>query len=781
MDVSIYIQGEQIDLFDDENIVMNLNVKNLSDISKLISDFTQGFHTPTSDRNNKIFTYWFNADLDGTFNANLRVDAYIEVNSLPYKYGTIQMDSAVMKNGLPYSYELTFYSKGISLNDAFGDDTLRALSFTAYNHSYNASNVYGAMNGRTIASGDLFYPMINAVQDMSIANDVNSTNLISATNNIRYTDFKPAIRIIRIIEAIEEKYTVQFSREFFDRAIFHNIFMWLHSETGAMKAYGEQLTVDIPTDYTENGFVFSATNDTITFDNAGGDKNFRKVTLTVIPETGFSTVPYKIICYNLNEVVSEVEAVGFGTAIIDIKGSNIAKFAVKSSEDFDFHTKIDGWQKEKVFLGINNSHVIRNTATQTISASVIVSEQMPDMKIKDFFASLISEFNLIIKDGDNDIFTIDTLDNWYSKGKVYDITKLIDLKDIKLKKPDIKKQIDFMYQKTDTILGKSYYDNYQVGYGDLKAKYDINGSDLKIESQFENMMFERLQNETTGDITDIQVGYAIDKELKPAKGKPFLFYRNAYVDSSATIYIQPTGTFTRLFHTATEDNLEALQVTNSLNFGADNSTFFLSPIEKSLYFNFWKTYIDDIYNPKTRVVELKCTLPSFLLYNLKLNDKLIISQNKYKIITAKINLINGETNIELMTDYSLQLDSDANVIPITVDSTLITVDSTAYTVDMVSVHVPVTSYIVNSVSMDEYLSTASEEHFEVRITANTNWAIVNEDTGYGNTWFTSNKMIGSKSDYLRVTVSENTGTYREGNMNISIGGIVSTIRIMQTP
>jgi hypothetical protein len=54
----------------------------------------------------------------------------------------------------------------------------------------------------------------------------------------------------------------------------------------------------------------------------------------------------------------------------------------------------------------------------------------------------------------------------------------------------------------------------------------ISGSELKIESQFENMLFERLPNETTGALTDIQAGYSIDKELKPYNGKPILFYKN---------------------------------------------------------------------------------------------------------------------------------------------------------------------------------------------------------------------------------------------------------------
>jgi hypothetical protein len=112
---------------------------------------------------------------------------------------------------------------------------------------------------------------------------------------------------------------------------------------------------------------------------------------------------------------------------------------------------------------------------------------------------------------------------------------------------------------------------------------------------------------------------------------------------------------------------------------------------------------------------------------------------------------------------------------------LITVDSTQYTVDSSSRHNPVTSYIINSVSADEYLSTAAEEHFEIKVTANTSWFLVYEDTGYGATWFSANKISGRESEFLRITVSENTGTYREGNIKFDIGGSILTLRIMQTP
>lgn len=781
MNVEVYIKGTQLDRFKDEDININLNVKNLSDISKIIADYTQGFSVPASAANNKVFSYWFNADLDGDFNANLRVEATIEVNSLSYRVGTIQMDDVKMKNGLPYSYDLTFYAKGVSLNDAFGDDTLRGLNLSAYNHSYNAATVLTAMNSPSIANGDIYYPMINAVQDMSIGNEVNSTNLISLTNNISYRDFKPALRLIRIIEAIETKYGVQFSRDFFGRAIFHNLFMWLHSESGAIKAFGEGVTVDVPTDEGNSGFVFSAANDTITFENSGQDKNFRRLNITVKPNAGFENVPYKIVIFNNGDVYSEVDLVGFGNAMVDVSGSNVVKFEIRASEDFSFFTDLFGHERVKTFLGVNNSYAYLTTPTQSISASVFVSEQIPDMKITDLFSSLISQFNLIIQDQDDtEVFLVDTLDNWYSRGKTYDITNIVDITETTIKKPEIKKEINFKYEKAENLLGVRYYDNFQIGYGDLKAKYDINGETLKIESMFENMIFERLQDETTGDLTDLQVGYAIDKELKPSKGAPIMFYRNGYVDVP-TVTIQPTGSFTRLYHTATENNLERTQVNTSLNFGDDNSTFFLSPIDKSLYFNFWKSYIDDIYNSKTRVINVKAKLPPYILNKLQLNDKLIISQNKNKIVTGKINLVTGDADLELITDYSLQLDSVNDILSVTVDSTLITVDSTEYTVDSASIHVPTTSYILNEISLDEYLATASADSFEINLSANTNWFAQNVNTGYGDAWFSCNKTNGSRSEILTISIEENTGSYREGNIDFNIGGTILSLRIIQTP
>lgn len=768
MNVAIYIQGKQIDLFQDENIEINLSVKNISDISKVITDFTQGFTIPASPTNNQILTYWFDADVDGTFNGNLRVDSYIEVNSLPYKSGVIQLDNCKLKNGLPYSYSITFFSNAVSLTDRFGDnllsgnaDTTKDLNLADYNHNYDIATVTNGMHTDTIAGGDIYYPMITATGDLNYG-DGSTRDLIFASNSLKFTDFKPALRLIRIIEALEVTYGITFSRDFFDRALFYNLFIWLHKDTGSVDNNGQSLLVD----FTTAGTIASASMNLTT--NEFTVVSPATAVTTITPSAGYENVTYTIDRYLDGEI--------WGTRS-GLKGVSITRWRtdsddkkhtwkVSSTEEFKFVTKFD---VDLFFGGVTTA----TFAEQTILGDLVVKDNLPQIKVKDFINSLITQFNLIIKPTSQTTFYVDTLDNWYSKGKTYDITGLVDIKEITVAKPDIKKQIDFSYQKTDAILGKKYFDTYQIGYGDLKAKYDVSGSDLKIESQFENMMFERLENPTTKALTNIQCGLSVDKNLAPYKAKPFLFYKNGRLDLATNIKVSGVS-IPKLTHTATEDNLDFNQVTNSLNFGDENSSYFYTPIVRGLYFNFWKTYIEDLFNRKCRVLTFKCKIPISILYNLGLNDRFIIGDKKYKISTLKVNLVNADATVEVFTDFSAPIDSESTISFITVDALVPTVDS-PITVDSIISTAPTTSYITNGISATSYISTRAKEHFEIAIKANTGWIITTASS-----WITINKTAGKQSDYVRVSTAENTtGIERTGTVVFKIGVTNYTLTVTQ--
>lgn len=783
MEVQLYIKGQKIDLFDDEKISINLSVKNISDLSKVLTDFTQSFNVPCTKNNNSVFEHWYNADVDGTFNVNIRVEAYIEVNTLPFRFGSVQLDSAKLKDGLPYSYSCTFYGASVSLSDLFGEDQLKDLdSLSEYDHEYNPTIVTNAMTSNSLFGGDVYYPMINAVDEMSLQTS-NSRDLENASNAISYREFKPALRNIRIIEAIELKYGITLSKDFFDRALFYNTFLWLHKDAGYLKSYGDEKRVDIQsggnlsdiqmtTNTTLNEFEFTPYETTF-----GPDTNVRRTfNVKIFPDAGFLSVVYKLKIFRNGILINEKELVGDGILSwaevykSDFFDNSIFYATISASESFSYKSTIFGKKTTTVtgFAPTVVNKTLVNSVSDTLASSLKVTEQMPEIKVKDYFNSLISQFNLIISPLSTSNFYIDTLDSWYSKGNTYDLNKYIDIKDIQVKRPNVKKRIDFLYQKSDAILGKQYFDNNQIGYGDLKTTFNISGDDLKVESQFENMLFERLTREVSGDLTELQVGFSIDNNLKPYKGKSFMFYRNGIESLDNNTYIQPSITKTTYWHTATEDNKEITQVTNSLNFGSDVSTYFYSSIENSLYFNFWKNYIEDLFNKKCRVLSISGKMPTHILYKLKMNDRFIIQDRKYKISDLKIDLTSGSFTGDVFTDFSTPADTIDNIIPLTVDSTSITVDSETITVDSISTYGSLYSFITNGISNDNYIATKGEEHFEVKVTSNTNWSVLKIDSGDGVDWFDVNKSIGNKTDFVRVKINYST-INRNGILRFNIG------------
>ena len=134
--VDLYIDGQRADLFEDENIEMNLSVQNIKDISKVFGDFTNSFSIPASKVNNKIFKHYYNVDIDGGYISNLRTDAFIEVNGNLFRAGVLELEGVQMKKGEPSSYNVGFYSNVTSLKDKFGEDQLNDLDLSALDHTW---------------------------------------------------------------------------------------------------------------------------------------------------------------------------------------------------------------------------------------------------------------------------------------------------------------------------------------------------------------------------------------------------------------------------------------------------------------------------------------------------------------------------------------------------------------------------------------------------------------------------------------------------------------------
>ena len=659
----LYINGQKADLFDNESIEMNLNAQNIKDISKVFGDFSNSFTIPASATNNKIFKHYYNVDIDGGYISNLRTNAFIEVNNNLFRVGVLELEGVQMKRGEPYAYKISFFSNVTSLKDSFGDDTLNVLDLSAQDHTYNDTNIVTGLNAYVSGTGDaVIYPLISPVANWyynDVGNDHTPSNIHynngHPEHGIFYYDLKPAVKLQKIIDAIEVKYGIEFQSDFFATADFGKLFMWCHRRAGYMFK-GQP-----------NGLTPQAINFTT---NVTGDYSLTTQTYTILAEqetelrvnyTTTSANDYRIQVFVNGQLASSRAHSGGVTSIQNLGILNVGdvlqiRFAPPVEWDASAITlNTVSASVEYFYLGSwNQGDTVGRATAQSITNNVIVSDQLPEQKISDFVGSLVRAFNLVIVPLGNGKYDIEPLDNWYAEGSTREVSEYVDTEEVNINKPSLYRRINFKYNETGAVLGEQYRLQNDIGYGDLKAEFTFDGEDFNVEVGFDNMLFERLSNLDDGSLTTIGVGKSITREIEPYISNPFIFYLAGQIrgtEQFAYINMSDAESSKTDFHLVSNVNNDtAATVTKTLNFGTEIDPYLLQGFSQGLYNTYWKDYITDLYDTSRRVFMYKAQMPLGVMLALKLNDKLTIGERNYIINQVKLNLTTGEAQLELLND-----------------------------------------------------------------------------------------------------------------------------------
>ena len=662
--IEIYIGSERLDTFKDEDVNITLSIQNVKDISRLFTDFTQNFQVPASRQNNDVFKHYYNADISGGFDASLRQDAIIFLNKELFREGSIELMSVDMVNGKPSAYEVVFFSAGVNLKDLFGEDELTSLDLSAYDHAYDGAVIRGAMEGTTpLHSGNVIYPLISPVNDWfyDSASSTHDDNDIAyhTTNDdhgLHYYDLKPAIRISKLIDAIESKYSITFTSTFFTDRKFTDLFLWAHRREGYM--FKDQ----------ENGFTAQKVN----FTSATGSGFDTTLDVATIPSTYDrflwyysinSTTSYQVHFY-INGVYYTSRSHTGNVTNEDVYFSGLTT-GDKIQMRFSPPTNWDGSAVNLTSVSAsgveftNPANIYWTAATsgtQSFSTDVIMSDQMPEQKVYDFILGLVKMFNLVIEPTSRTKFNVEPLDDWYSLGSNYDITDHVDISSEKITKPELNRRISFKYQEAGSYIEEAYRNaNGGIGYGDLRADFNFDGGELTAESTFELMKYQKLDDPSNG-IVNFLVGKSIDKEGKPYIGQSVIFYSPSTLNISAYPigFLDETGRTTtptnQVYLCGNINNRVAADVTQMLTYGLDVDPLHEQSFSQTLYNQFWEDYITDLYSVSRRVYSMKAILPFKVASKLRMNDKLDISGRRYVINEIQINLRTQEATLELLND-----------------------------------------------------------------------------------------------------------------------------------
>lgn len=661
--VQLYIEGQRIELFNDETINVTSSIQNVQDLASTFTDFSQGFTVPASSHNNAIFEHWYQSDVNATADPNLRKDGFIEIDLTTFRKGKVQLDGATLTNGKPSSYKLTFYGEGVTLKDLFGEDLLSDLDFTALSHNFTSDEVKARIIDNTNVY-DVKYPLItsnrvweyqtfppNAPLPNWFVSTITQNDIHTTSGAINKDELFPAVRVTRILQAIETKYGINLNGTFLTDERFTKLFLWFKGKETLIKtSYGYNLLPSTVTPtYVEydlsSAYTFS--NNSIKIEELSGVITHRliyNVTATTSSEN------YYIDIYQNGNLFNTIS--GYGTA-----SYTLASIAQVVGLDVDYTIKIRTagtniidseliYEVDYITTGtVNTDYLTIVYSSLPMSLEIDLSANAPQMKVADFLRGIMQMFNMTIYSLVENEYWLEPLDDWYSKGAVVDISQYTDVTSIEMQRMPLYKKISFKFQDSECFLNKYFSQTFNRNYGDTTYQYNYDGGEYTIEVPFENL----LEQKFTG--TDLQVGYSLNGEFAPYIPKPVLFYQYDNKTCDFKFVNDGGGHSTITTYTPLGQDLNYNSDDITLNFAPETSTLLDTPIQNTQFSQYYFSYLYNLYNLKQRLVNVKTNLPTSLLTGLQLNDRLIIRDKRYIINEMESNLTTGDVNFQLILDF----------------------------------------------------------------------------------------------------------------------------------
>ena len=755
-------------MFEDVSISITDTIKDVRDISKVFTEYSQTFALPASKTNNKIFKHFYNNDIENGFDARIRVAANIELNSIPFRNGYIKLEGVDLKSNIANTYRITFFGNTVSLKNLLGDDLLSSLSWldnfsteqdgtdllwdkdfvekylttSVTNKVVDSVNYPNAIQIPLITHSQRLYYDSNTSQSILDSGDLHYNNAGGThRHGVKFNELKYALRLSIIIKAIEEKYALTFSDDFFKGgdSSFDNLYMWLHRTKGKVTS-GEQLetstyTVNDFTDYTSyNG---SSMEDSVLTLSDGYNFSNQVLQLSLTVDSSYSSPNYSINVFRDGVSVYSASNITDSIQNLSVSVSNNSSYTIQitSNQTIGFDKAI--WNYSYFDSDIDSfvsENYTSSSFTINVSINFNITQQIPKMKVLDFLTSLFKMFNLVAYVEGSEM-VVKTLDDFYanpSSSSPYDITKYVDINSSQVNSALPFREVIYTYKGLGTFLAKQHEQLFNKDWG----KEEYKGSDgvilsegiFKNEIPFEHMKFERLIDLDTSALTDIQWGFCVDDNQQSYIGNPLIFYMTfktlpqgtpiSFVDAVNGENVPTSHISITSYYVPSNSDFEATDIEDrqSLNFSAEKDEWDLVTTRNVLFNNYHKNYISNVFDESNRLKKISAYLPLRILQKYTLADRFIYSGRSYKINSIETDFYTGKSDIELINDYvDIPIDYESPTTPTNLQVVQGSETSTSFSIQWTAStdNVGVVGYNIDLNQGDIILSAGNVTTYEV--------------------------------------------------------------------
>ena len=478
---------QQLDLFADEDIKLSNNVTGIFDIGALPADFTRQITVPGTKVNNAFFEHVYDISVQNPFlfATNIKVPCYFDFGGFYLSNGYMQLNKVnVLGNKFIESYEITIFgalsSFGRDINIAYLSDL---TSLTQYNHTSSYANILkswetGSSTG--LFNHDIVYPWADYGQGWQYTSGDDFFGVDDNYGGLSVMDYKPAIRIKPVWDAIFDYAGYTYSSSFWSESWLDDVYMVCNKglrypvypevdlETyGVMKlgAISGSGTTDLnipnntwttlpwfnqlidPGGFVNNGAYTVEKNTNLTgvlnlnFEVSSSGNLPGQFSMRMIDTGSFATVGESTLV-TFNDYFRQIARSRSSTQSIQqtFTLSTALPFPNIPIGTYYFQIRIDEYYvttDPKITIdpgGTTKSYIEIQRANQAADGRVLdIPSNMPfgtaGIKLVDWISGIQKKFNLVIYPDNTkqNHFIIETFNNWYNKGKILDFNRYINL------------------------------------------------------------------------------------------------------------------------------------------------------------------------------------------------------------------------------------------------------------------------------------------------------------------------------------------------------------------
>lgn len=656
MSLGIKIDGFDLDLFKSDDVILNAVTKDLTDPSKIFSDYSQQFSVPASNRNNIVFRHFYNVDLNHVIDVRKTIPATILMNGNFFRSGKIVLLGVNMVNNKVDSYRLQFIGGLKSLSDSLKGFNLADLDYSSIAYTATKQNVIDRLSGSV--AGNVIYTLLSSTYKFFY----DSTNSQSETDldknlfrGVDWFDLSPSVSASWLMMAIfnHSNINVNVSQGIYD--ILQG--MYLLYDIGAQD--GEEYYQSYRALYISNSTGVE-TNVISQFTTPVQRQS--RIDIRIIPSAGFEDFEYQLrgvnpdndqdVYSNKGDAYYTGEIVFQYTMFNTTSATNLSRtlnLFIKTK--FPMEYEIDIWERREFESGtVTNTHIgqgLNAIEDNYFDLNVIA----PDVTFEDFISSFVKMFNLVVIPTDSG-FDMMRYIEWKSQGVKHDITKYVVTDKFTIDRLSLPESFKFTFKESDSPLMQEFKKRNGRVYGDLDYTIDDESiyttDDAEVELIFGNAIFERLSDLGEGLLTSIGSGYIAGAEnlLHYALGSVF----------NDPIKITTNGEdATDIFSVWNASHMQSFEDSqNSLVFGSEYDDFTLSEIDNTLYKNHFEDGVRKLYNKESRALKQSAIVSDVILHSIKNNDVVVINGVEYEIVSMTMNLNTNKIDFDI-NYYSKQL------------------------------------------------------------------------------------------------------------------------------